>query len=112
MSKNIIESKALSLTEAYESMVERGEQEPMLTEIQSKTLDYLKEFGGERDSIRVREFIEKLLELGLKPEVSIVLVDLCPTTIDEVFSVLQMDKEYELTPDIARDIIEIVGKSC
>lgn len=112
MSKNIIGSKALSLTEAYKYMVKRSEQEPMLTEIQSKTLDYLKEFGGERDSIRIRESIERLLELELKPEVSVVLVDLCPSTIDEVFSVLQMDKEFELTPEIAREVIEIVEKSC
>jgi DNA-directed RNA polymerase subunit F len=112
VTKNIINSKALSLPEAYKVMVKRSEQEPMLTEIQSKTLDYLKEFGGDRDIDRVKQSIDKLLGLGLNPEVSIVLVDICPTTVDEVFSILQMDKEFELTPEIARDILNITKESC
>ncbi|MCE4614493.1 MAG: hypothetical protein F7B60_03060 [Desulfurococcales archaeon] len=112
MSKNIIKSKALSLSEAYDVMVKRSEQEPMLTEIQSKSLDYLKDFGGDRDKNRVRKSVEKLLNLGLKPEVSVILVDVCPSTIDEVFSVMQIDKEFDLTPEIAREVLEIVKYSC
>ena len=111
-SKRVIGSRPLTLREAYDIMAKRSEQEPMLIEIQSKTLDYLKEFSGERDLESVRSGLEELGKLGVRKEVSVVLIDICPSTIDEVFSIMQMDKEFNLTPEIARKILEIVSKTC
>jgi DNA-directed RNA polymerase subunit F len=111
-SKRVIESRPLTLREAFDIMVKRSEQEPMLTEIQSKTLDYLKEFSGDRDLDVIKSGLEELEKLGVKKEVSVALIDICPSTIDEVFSIMQMDKEFSLTPETARKIIDIVSKTC
>ncbi|MEB3825590.1 MAG: hypothetical protein LRS47_02845 [Desulfurococcales archaeon] len=112
-SSNIREWKPITLAKAYELLSRRADQEPGLMEIQSKTLDYLKEFGGSGDPLNLEQLVNELCEDGIDCEVAVNLVDICPRTLEEVFSILSMKEETKhIAPERAKEILDTLSGKC
>ncbi|MCE4602981.1 MAG: hypothetical protein F7B18_07350 [Desulfurococcales archaeon] len=111
MKRKIINKQLVTWSEARSIMESRiRDVEPPILPEQERTWEYLK-LVGSRDPVREREAVEKLAELGLRPEIVVNLVNMCPKTPGEVRLVLAMDKEIVYDEELVSRILEIM-KDC
>ncbi len=110
----IVEEKMVSNAEAYkllkkvvDKIMEREGSVPILL---SKTLEYLSKFSKiDPDSAQgLRKILEKY---GLKQETIIMIMNICPKTIDELRTLLDFEEKVMETETI-EEIIESIKPYC
>ncbi|MEM4816150.1 MAG: DNA-directed RNA polymerase subunit F, partial [Desulfurococcaceae archaeon] len=110
----IIEEEYLSNPEAYEllkKVVDKIiEKEGVVSPLLSKTMRYLSKFS-KLESETARALKSKLEKYGLKKETITMIINICPKTIEELHSILEIEKKiYE--KEVLDEIIEEVKASC
>ncbi len=112
MERRIIEEKPISYSEARTLLEKRiREKEFGIIITIDRTLSYLRLFG-DKDPSKAREAIEKLGELGLDPEITVNLVNICPSDPGEVRSILSMKKELVYDENLVNNILEAIKEYC
>ncbi|MEB3862410.1 MAG: hypothetical protein GSR84_09365 [Desulfurococcales archaeon] len=108
MKRRVISKQLVSWSEARSIMESRiKDTEPPILPEQERTWEYLK-LVGDKDPEKERVAIEKLSELGLRQEIAVNLVNICPKTPGEVRLVLGMDKEIVYDEELVSRILEII----
>jgi DNA-directed RNA polymerase subunit F len=109
MVKKIIESKPLTLAEVKSTLTKRGKKAE-LSYIQRVTLDHTIKFSSlpaRTANLLVRKLVNKF---EMEEALAIQLVDIAPTTTDELASFLaRAPRTY--TPDEVSDILELLISS-
>ncbi|OYT40858.1 MAG: DNA-directed RNA polymerase subunit F [Desulfurococcales archaeon ex4484_58] len=110
----IVEAKLLSNAEAWkllkkaiDKVMEREGSIPMLL---SKTLDYLSKFSkiDPESASALREILEKY---DLKQETIVMIMNICPKTIDELRTLLELEEQV-IETETAQEIIESIKPYC
>ena len=101
----IIEKRYLTNKEAYE-IIEKRRKEGNPTYEQNATLEYLKTY---RENKKENVKLEELLDLGIKENIAVSLINLEPKTADEVRFVFSSFREIVME-DLIKQILEIFNK--
>ena len=109
MAKEIIESKPLTLAEVKSTLTKRGKKAE-LSYIQRVTLDHTVKFSS-LPARTAKSLVSKLIsKYEMEEPLAIQLVDIAPTTTDELASFLaRSPRTY--TPDEVSDILELLVSS-
>ena len=109
MAKEIIESKPLTLAEVKSILAKRGKKAE-LSYIQRVTLDHTVKFSS-LSARSAKSLVSKLIKkYEMEEPLAIQLVDIAPTTADELASFLaRSPRTY--TPDEVSDILELLVSS-
>ncbi|MHA2405611.1 MAG: RNA polymerase Rpb4 family protein [Candidatus Hermodarchaeia archaeon] len=109
MAKEIIESKPLTLAEVKSTLTKRGKKAE-LSYIQRVTLDHTVKFSS-LPARTAKSLVTKLKnKYEMEEPLAIQLVDIAPTTADELASFLaRAPRTY--TPDEVSDILELLISS-
>ncbi len=103
----IISYKDISLAEALE-LLEKRISEGELNENQNKMYEYLKKFS-KISADRARELIERLTsELNIPRYDAVQIVNIMPTSLDELRNILQSDRYYR--DEELKKILDILEK--
>lgn len=86
------------------------EKEGSLNFILLRTLEYLKKFS-KVDPERVAELRSKLEKHGLKQESIIMLINICPQTVDEARLLLELE-ERVLDTELVEEIVNTLKQFC
>lgn len=110
----IIEEEYLSNPEAYELLKKTVdkilEKEGTVSPLLSKTLKYLNKFS-KIDPETAKALKNKLEKYGLMKESIVMIINICPKTIEELLSILEIEKKvYE--KEVLDEIIEEIKTSC
>jgi DNA-directed RNA polymerase subunit F len=110
----ILEEEKLSNPEAYELLKKTVdkilEKEASVPPFLSKTLEYLKKFS-KIDAETARALKKRLEEYSLKEETIVMIVNICPQTLDELRPLLELEEKFVET-ETAKKILEEVRKYC
>jgi len=109
--KRIISTEDISIPEALKLLEERvlSSGQSLDSEVLRNTLDYLRRFS-KADPSRVRELIEELVrKFGLARITAIQLVNVMPSSVEEIRSVLGTEKR-EFTDQELQEILETLSK--
>ena len=101
----IIEKRYLSNKDAYE-LIEKRRKEGNPTYEQNVTLEYLKTY---RENKKEKVDIKELLELGIKEEIAISLINLEPKTTDEVRYIFSSFREVVME-DLIKQILDLFSE--
>lgn len=109
MTKEIIESKPLTLAEVKSTLTKRGKKAE-LSYIQRVTLDHTAKFSS-LSARTAKSVVNKLVKkYEMEETLAIQIVDIAPTTTDELASFLaRSPRTY--TPDEIADILELLESS-
>ncbi len=110
----IIEEKHISNVEAYrilkEAIEKIKEYEGSVPPFLVKTLTYLSKSSKltpeEAESLK-----NTLLKYGLKEETAIMIVNICPQTLDELRTLLELEEKY-IDTETAEEILKMVKSYC
>lgn len=110
----VVNEEYLSNPEAYELLkktIDRIlEKEGTIPHLLSKTLKYLNKFS-KIDPVTAKALRNKLEKYGLRKESIVMIINICPKTIDELMSILEIEKRvYE--KEVLDEILEEVKNSC
>ncbi|MEB3778941.1 MAG: hypothetical protein GSR85_01725 [Desulfurococcales archaeon] len=112
MQRRILKKEYVTLIEASSLMKERVSYEDLpLTPEQERAWEYLKTFG-QGDPGKAREAVDKLVESGLDPVVSVNLVNICPSSAGEVRLILGMRKDLVLSEELVDRVMDILKDVC
>ncbi|MCD6195763.1 MAG: DNA-directed RNA polymerase subunit F [Thermoprotei archaeon] len=110
----ILEEKHLSNPEAYKLLKKAVDQirekEGSISILLSKTLHYLSEFS--KMDPESAEALRKVLEkYDLKEETIIMIINICPTTLDELRTLFELEEKI-IETDTANEILETLKSYC
>jgi DNA-directed RNA polymerase subunit F len=109
MSKEIIEAQPLTLAEVKATLTKRGKKAE-LSYIQRVTLDHTVKFSS-LTARTAKSLVKKLVKkYEMEENLAIQLVDINPTTADELASFLARSPRT-FTPDEVSDILELIVSS-
>jgi len=110
----ILETRLLSNPEAY-GLLKKAvdkilEKEPSVIHLVQKTLDYLKKFSkmDPESATAVRGLLEKY---GLKEETIVMIINICPKTVDELRSLLELEERF-IETETAEEIVGTLKNYC
>lgn len=110
----IIEEKLLSNPEAYillKKVVDKiTEKEGSVPPLLLKTLEYLKKFS-KVDPESAKTLRDILRKYGLKEETIVMIINICPTSIDELRVLLDLEEKMIETKTL-EEIIDVLKKHC
>lgn len=110
----IIEEKHLTNPEAYALLKKALERilksEATLPPLLAKTLEYLKKFSKTSPEAAAA-LREKLAVYGLKEETIVMIVNICPETLDELRPLLELEEKF-IETEKATEILNIVREYC
>jgi len=110
----IIEEKHLTNPEAYALLKKALERilksEATLPQLLAKTLEYLKKFSKTSPEAAVA-LREKLAGYGLREETIVMIVNICPETLDELRPLLELEEKFVET-EKATEILNTVKEYC
>jgi len=110
----IIEEKHLTNPEAYALLKKALERilksEATLPPLLAKTLEYLKKFSKTSPEAAAA-LREKLAVYGLKEETIVMIVNICPETLDELRPLLELEEKF-IETEKATEILNIVKEYC
>ncbi|MET1159376.1 MAG: DNA-directed RNA polymerase subunit F [Thermoprotei archaeon] len=111
---NILEEKHLSNPEALELLKKVAEKirekEGTIPPLLAKTLEYLQK-TSKISPEKARELREKLEEKGLKQESIVMIVNICPNTLGELRTLLELE-EKSFGEEELKEILETVKNYC
>ncbi|RLG81055.1 MAG: DNA-directed RNA polymerase subunit F [Thermoprotei archaeon] len=110
----VIEERALSNAEAYKilrKIVDKiAEKEGAAPLLLVKTLEYLKK-TTKIDPDSAEALRELLSKYKLREESIIMIMNICPTTVDELRTLLELE-ERVIETETAREIVETIRQYC
>ncbi len=110
----ILEEKYLSNPEAYEllkKIIDKiMEKEASVPRLLSKTLEYLKKFS-KMDPESAKALRKTLKKYGFKEETIVMIINICPTTVDELRPLLELEEKI-IETETAEEIVETLRKYC
>jgi DNA-directed RNA polymerase subunit F len=109
--RKIINTEDVSMPEALRILEDRvlGGGQLLESEVLKNTLDYLRRFS-KIDSQRARELIEELVKrFGIARITAIQLVNLMPTSIEEIRIILGIERR-EFTDQELQEVLDTLGK--
>lgn len=101
----VLKEKNITLTEVKKILEEKSKKEE-LTVIEQATLEYARKFSKLAYEKAI-ELMKELEKFGISEFGAIQVVNILPTTIEELRTIL-MKEEVELTPETLREIIELI----
>lgn len=110
MPREVVARRYLTIPEALAILGARSE-EGELTDVARKTLEYLRQFS-KTDPESARRIVIEVSELGVSEEVAVMLANICPSSTDEVRTVLAYDKKKLYTTEEVEKILEILMRYC
>lgn len=110
----VIETRLLSnpealkqLTKAYERIVGKEASAPFMI---SRTLEYLKRFSKVEPE-KVEELRGLLENYGLREESIVMLINICPETVDEARVLLEYEEKF-IESKVVEEIVEKLKQYC
>jgi len=110
----ILEERLLTNPEAYimlkkavEKIMEREVTAPPLL---TKTLEYLRKFS-KMSPESAKLLREKLKEYNLKEETIVMIINICPESLDELRSLLELEERFVET-EKAEEILSLIKEHC
>ncbi len=85
-------------------------QEGSIPILLHKTIEYLRQFS-KLDPEKVEALEKELQSFNLKPETIVMIVNICPTTLDEL-RILLVTEERTIDTEEANRILDTVKKYC
>ena len=109
MPREIKVQKPIPIPVALEYLEKRVEEEP-LTDLTKRTYEYLRTFS-KMDSKTARELVEKLVREGIKEEVAVMILNICPQSTDELRTILAYEKKFYSTEEVEK-ILSLIKDKC
>jgi DNA-directed RNA polymerase subunit F len=111
----VLEEKQLSNSEAYlilKKIVSKiQEKEESVPPLLMKTLNYLSKFTEKINPEAASSLRKTLEQYGLKPETIIMIMNICPQTLDELRILLVLEEKV-IDTDTANEILGHVKTYC
>ncbi len=112
MERRILNQKPVSYSEARKLLEKRiREKEFGIIITIDRTLSYLRVFG-DKDPEKAEKTVERLVDIGLDPEVAVNIVNICPQDPGEVRSILSMKKEAVYDEELISRILNAIKDYC
>jgi DNA-directed RNA polymerase subunit F len=93
-------------------LIEKRIQEGLTTIHHDRVYQYLDTFAM-LPADKARELVNELMQnTGVDEEVAVVVANICPLTLGEVRSILEMRREVKYDEDTVKKILETVKKYC
>jgi DNA-directed RNA polymerase subunit F len=105
--KQVIGEKPVTVREVRELLEKRKEKGELNYE-QKISLEYAQEFGKAKQK-KVQEVIDKLVKEGIDAKTAVKLVDLEPTTKEELKLIFEKVR-FRLTEDSIKKVLDIVSE--
>jgi len=91
------------------AILERRIKEEEALDIQRKTLNYLIKFSKCKPDIAAKVVSELCEKFGLKRETSVMIVNILPSTIDELRTIVSIEEKAFTTEEL-NEILKIISK--
>ena len=109
--RRILKVRNVTWSEAKE-FIERRLKEGMTTIHHDRVYQYLDTFSVLPADV-ARAMVDELVkEAGISEEVAVTAANICPRSLGEVRSILEMNREAKYNEDIVKKVYEIVEKYC
>lgn len=109
--RRIVRKRSITWSEAKE-LIKRRLEEGMTTIHHDRVYQYLDTFSI-LPADTARAMVEELVrEAGIREEVAVTAANICPRSLGEVRSILEMEREVKYNEEVVRKVYEIAEKYC